>query len=112
MNHLPTGLRIESETKLLIDWNDGSQQAVEVKELRARCPCSVCRTKAESGQKAPQTSSPFTVLSDAEIRPLRIEGMKPVGNYAYSIKFTDGHSTGIYSFEYLRTLGEMRSSSV
>lgn len=110
MNLLPTGLRIDSETKLVIDWNDGSQQAVEVKELRAKCPCSVCRTKAESSQKAPPKPSPFTVLSDAEIRPLRIEGMKPVGNYAYSIAFSDGHSTGIYSFEYLRTLGEMRSS--
>ncbi len=31
--------------------------------------------------------------------------MKPVGNYAYSIEFSDGHDTGIYTFEYLRELG-------
>ena len=112
MNLLPTGLRIESEFKLVIDWNDGGQQTVEVKELRARCPCSVCRKKSETGQKAQQPASPFTVLSDAEIRPLRIEGMKPIGNYGYSIAFTDGHATGIYAFEYLRTLGELRPRSV
>ena len=105
MDLLPTGLRIESESKLVIDWNDGSQQTVEVRELRDKCPCSVCRKKSETSEKAPQPPSSFTVLSDAEIRPLRIAAMKPVGNYGYSIAFTDGHSTGIYAFEYLRTLG-------
>jgi DUF971 family protein len=32
--------------------------------------------------------------------------MKPVGNYAYGIHFSDGHTTGIYSLDYLRELGE------
>jgi DUF971 family protein len=32
--------------------------------------------------------------------------MKPIGNYAYGIEFSDGHDTGIYTFEYLRELGE------
>ena len=31
--------------------------------------------------------------------------MKPVGNYAYSIAFSDGHDTGIFTFEFLRELG-------
>ena len=38
---------------------------------------------------------------------VRIMGMKPVGNYAYGIEFSDGHDTGIYTFEYLRELGEV-----
>jgi DUF971 family protein len=32
--------------------------------------------------------------------------MKPVGNYAYAISFSDGHDTGIYTIEYLRELGD------
>jgi DUF971 family protein len=31
--------------------------------------------------------------------------MKPVGNYAYSIDFSDGHNTGLYTLEFLRELG-------
>ncbi|MDP6722272.1 MAG: DUF971 domain-containing protein [Pirellulaceae bacterium] len=41
------------------------------------------------------------------MQPLRIKGMKPVGNYAYSIDFSDGHDSGIYSFDLLLELGEV-----
>ena len=34
--------------------------------------------------------------------------MKPVGHYAYGIHFADGHDTGIYTFEFLRSLGHCR----
>jgi DUF971 family protein len=46
------------------------------------------------------------MLGAAQLAPLSIVGMKPVGNYAYTIAFSDGHDTGIYSFELLRELGE------
>jgi DUF971 family protein len=46
------------------------------------------------------------IISAAEAQPLRITGMKPVGNYAYSIDFSDGHNTGIYTLESLREMGE------
>jgi DUF971 family protein len=48
----------------------------------------------------------FPVLTAAEAQPTKILGMEPVGNYAYSIKFNDGHDTGIYTLELLRELGE------
>jgi DUF971 family protein len=47
----------------------------------------------------------LTVLSPQELTPLAIAGMKPVGQYAYSVEFSDGHSSGIYTLEYLRELG-------
>jgi DUF971 family protein len=47
----------------------------------------------------------LTILSPAEAQPLRVLGMHPVGNYAYSIHFSDGHTSGIYSCDYLRRLG-------
>ncbi len=46
------------------------------------------------------------VLSMAEAQPLRIDGMRPVGNYAYNIAFSDGHDSGIFTFDYLRELGQ------
>jgi DUF971 family protein len=46
------------------------------------------------------------VLSAAEAAPLTINGMKPVGSYAYAIAFSDGHDTGIFTFELLRELGQ------
>lgn len=36
--------------------------------------------------------------------------MKPIGNYAYGIAFTDGHDSGIYSLELLRHLGDAFST--
>lgn len=49
----------------------------------------------------------MTVLSPAEAQPLRVASMKPVGNYAYSIAFSDGHDAGIYTFALL--LGQPQS---
>jgi len=44
------------------------------------------------------------VLTPQETLPLGVVGMTPVGQYAYSIEFSDGHSSGIYTLEYLREL--------
>jgi len=52
------------------------------------------------------------VPRDGELQPVRVQGMKPVGNYAYSIEFSDGHDTGIYTFELLRELGQVVDGTV
>ena len=44
------------------------------------------------------------VLAPEELAPLAITGMRPVGQYAYAIEFSDGHSSGIYTLDYLREL--------
>jgi DUF971 family protein len=46
------------------------------------------------------------VGAPAAAEPVTIRQMTPVGNYAYSIHFSDGHSTGIYTLDLLRSLGE------
>jgi DUF971 family protein len=48
----------------------------------------------------------LAVLSKAEAQPIAPLSMRPIGNYAYAIAFNDGHSSGIYSLESLRELGE------
>lgn len=88
---------------LLITWSDGARLRYSVGDLRKQCPCATCREK-----QVAQVKNPFqlTILRPEETAPLAIRGMKPVGAYAYSIDFTDGHNTGIYTFELLRSLGQ------
>jgi DUF971 family protein len=92
--------------RLRITWNDGQVRDYPVRELRDKCPCATCREKRNA---PPRPATLLPIITDAEARPLRIVAMKPVGNYAYSIEFSDGHNTGIYTLESLRELGQERS---
>jgi DUF971 family protein len=91
-----------SMRNLVIVWSDGSRRRYGVRQLRDACPCATCREKRD----APTAVNLLPVLSPQELQPLAIAGMKPVGNYAYTIAFSDGHDTGIFSFERLLELGE------
>ena len=73
-------------------------------QLREACPCATCREKRRQDTAAEPL---LPVLSAAEAAPLKIAGMEPVGHYAYSIKFSDGHDTGIFQLDLLRELGEV-----
>jgi DUF971 family protein len=103
MNLYPVQLRIAEPASLLIEWSDGRTQQFPLAELRDLCPCASCREKRKPAGSQPAALLP--VLTPAETLPLGLVSMKPVGNYAYSIAFSDGHDTGIYTFEYLRELG-------
>ncbi len=101
----PQKLELVSPEELRIEWNDGVVMKYLVKDLRDRCPCATCREKRQ--EKALQMADDLLpVLSVAETIPPRIEGMRPIGNYAYSIEFNDGHDTGIYTLEFLRAFDE------
>jgi DUF971 family protein len=104
MSATPTNLSLAPDKRLLIEWSDGTKRAYGVKELRDACPCATCREK-RSAPPAPTSPLSLNVLSAAEARPLEILGMTPVGHYAYTIAFSDGHDTGIYTFDLLRELG-------
>ena len=98
----PTSLKADAGA-LLISWSDGITHRLAWRMLRDRCPCATCRTE---NQRPPQPAGLLPVLSPGEVQPLRPLAVRPVGNYAYSIQFSDGHASGIYSLEYLRELGE------
>lgn len=98
----PIRLELREAAVLVIQWSDGATRQYTIRQLRDACPCATCREKR---QQPPQAAGTLPILSPADAQPLKISGMNPVGNYAYSIRFSDGHETGIYSLELLRSLG-------
>lgn len=83
-----------------ISWSDGPRGVYAPRLLRDACPCATCRERRGQPVAAPL----LPVLKPEEIAPLAVTAMTPVGQYAYSIGFSDGHSSGIYTLEYLREL--------
>lgn len=107
---VPTAIRRRADPRspgaVEMTWSDGTEAVYTARLLRDACPCATCREK----RAAPQAPPLLTVLAPAEIAPLQIVGMQPVGQYAYSIDFSDGHSSGIYTLEYLHELAGSRAS--
>ena len=104
MNY-PTALALTPDNRLAIDWSDGQRRLYTVRTLREACPCATCREK----RSQPVDPLALPVLKQVQTSPLSIAAMEPVGNYAYAIRFSDGHDTGIFAFDLLRQLGEAAS---
>jgi DUF971 family protein len=97
MNIEPTALSLQPDGKLVIEWSDGRRRRYAIDELRRKCPCATCLYERESAAR--------TVAPPENVAPVAIEQLHPVGNYAYNIRFSDGHSTGIFPLELLLELG-------
>jgi DUF971 family protein len=107
MTHQPTSIKKTEQRSLEIGWSDGLTLEYPFSTLRKACPCATCREKKRSDQEKPK--NPLQVLSAAETVPLEITQMRPVGNYAYNITFSDGHSSGLFTMELLRDIGRPSS---
>ena len=107
MSPTPTKLEFAAGNRLRITWSDDHIREYSVRELRDKCPCATCREKRNAPPASPLQ---LPIISAAEAQPLKITAMKPVGNYAYSIDFSDGHNTGIYTLETLRAMGHELST--
>jgi len=98
---LPRDLKVKiAEQKLLIEWKDGLQSEFSLAELRRRCPCATCKTEREQ-----QDDNPLRVLK-SDPAGVRVTNAELVGNYAIQFFWSDGHSTGIFDFRFLRALAE------
>lgn len=113
MDTIPIGLSKQDGGRVLeIQWSDGWTQSLTVRQLRDRCPCATCREKqAADRKKASSGVKLLQIVSDAELQPLTVVRMAPAGNYAYNIQFSDGHSSGVFTLEYLRELSPGGGSS-
>ena len=91
----PSDLGFEADGALLVRWDDGRESHFPPRFLRARCPCAGC-VDEWSGKRT---------VGEAQVADgVKANGMTPVGRYAVQINWSDGHSTGIYSWDYLLKL--------
>jgi DUF971 family protein len=96
--HWPKEIRLKTAEKTLeIEFEDGRTFALPAELLRVESP------SAEVMGHGPDQK---TIVAGR--RDVGIMELEPVGNYAVRIKFDDLHDTGIYSWQYLRQLGENR----
>jgi len=97
----PKHIDVDKARGLTLTWADDVSSFYPVDYLRANSPSADVKTLKEEMQRNPLTVLPDSFASDA---PLTITDAELVGNYALRLKFSDGHSTGIYSWVYLREI--------
>ena len=88
---------------LEIDWADGHKSSWNFAWLRNACPCATCiDERRQQGRKAGQPKTKPTELLPMYAPPSKPASAQAVGRYALQFNWLDGHSSGIYSWEYLR----------
>jgi DUF971 family protein len=79
--------------RIEVEWADGHHTSYATADLRRLCPCAHCVSET-TGVRLLDPASVPDFLTHLDVRM--------VGNYAISIRFSDGHETGIYPFRMLR----------
>jgi DUF971 family protein len=88
---------------LEIDWADGHKSAWSFAWLRDACPCATCNEERnQQGRKPGQPKAKAAALLPMYTPPPKPASAHPVGRYALQFNWQDGHSGGIYSWDYLR----------
>jgi DUF971 family protein len=96
----PTALTVHQQSRVLdIAFDDGSAFSLPFEFLRVYSPSAEVRGHGQ-GQEVLQVGK----------REVGITALDPVGNYAVQPTFSDGHNTGLYSWDYLHTLGTRQQS--
>ncbi len=98
---LPAGGVIE------IEWTDGVKTCHSMDELRRLCPCATCRDERE---KLKSSGPTLRVIEGPVVSKAVVIEYRPVGRYALAFTWNDGHSAGIYTYDFLRKHTIQRSS--
>ncbi len=99
----PVRIALKKSESLDIEWSDGEKSHFELRFLRRMCPCAGCQ-----GERDLLGRTLLPVVRTTYDGPITATGAELVGNYALRIIWSDQHSTGIYSYTYLRELKSMR----
>jgi DUF971 family protein len=90
--------------ELALQWNDGDESYFPLERLRRACPCAACGGEPDV---LGNIARPDVTYSD---KSFELTGWQLIGGYALQPRWADGHSTGLYSFQYLRRLAAAPSS--
>ncbi|MBI3872497.1 MAG: DUF971 domain-containing protein [candidate division Zixibacteria bacterium] len=103
---IPTPVEIgrANQHDVKIRWNDGREIIYPARRLRLACPCAACVEEMTGRRMLVESAVP------AEVHPLSIHA---VGRYAIQILWSDGHQTGIYTWERLYEMaGQLPNSKI
>ena len=89
----PVQIIEENDSEVSIRWSDDVETRYTAAGLRRACPCAGCVNEWTGEKMLDETSIP----DDTSFRHISI-----VGRYALNFHFSDGHDSGIFSFDYLR----------
>jgi DUF971 family protein len=96
----PVDLQIIGD-ELAIKWENQSESYVRLETLRRACPCAGCRGEIDVlGQLHKGPEIPLAPKS------FQVTRIAPVGGYAIQPFWADGHSSGLFTFEYLQKVAE------
>ncbi|MFO1501520.1 MAG: DUF971 domain-containing protein [Verrucomicrobiota bacterium] len=89
--------------ELAVRWDDGTESFVKLETLRRYCPCAGCKGEVDimgNVYKGPETP----------LRPTAFElrRLNRVGGYAIQPVWADGHTSGIFSYDYLRKVADLK----
>ena len=96
----PEHIAISKSKGIKIDWKDGHTSDYGLMYLRDKCPCATCSGSHGTPPRVPEADNPFQMFKPA----LKMLSVEPVGNYAIRINWSDGHNSGIYSYEHFREI--------
>ena len=101
----PTAVKVHVKTGEGVDitWADGHCSHFDFPYLREHCPCATCNDERAKKETASSHLPASPLLPMYKPTP-RAQSATQVGNYAIQIYFNDGHSTGIFSYDYLRSM--------
>lgn len=91
--------------ELAIHWSDGMESYLNLEFLRRACPCAACGGEPDALGNLVRPNVTYSADS------FKLNGFEMVGGYALQPRWGDGHSTGIYSFQYLRRLAATVTST-
>jgi DUF971 family protein len=83
-----------------IAWSDGLETFLPLEMLRRACPCASCGGEPDVLGRVIRPEVTFTPAS------FELLGWDAVGGYGIQPRWADGHRSGIYTYAYLRKLGE------
>jgi DUF971 family protein len=98
-------VNVTTGTGMDIEWDDAHQTHYSFQWLRDACPCATCNEEREqTGRGAGEPVKQAASLLPMYKQPVKPNEVKPVGRYALSFSWNDGHTSGIYSWDYLRQM--------
>jgi DUF971 family protein len=108
----PAEIKVQVSTGAGLDivWSDAHVSHYDFAYLRECCPCAMCNDeRAKKAEFDAHAAPAAPAIAAPSVLPMfkpkaKARSAHAVGNYALQIDFTDGHSTGIYSYDYLRTI--------